>query len=120
MCALGSKLTRRRQHGYDCVAYFTKSKAVKGSAEHATQHGNATFWFESAEHKALFDAEPAKFMPQYGGWCAFAASGGNTADVAPSNSWKIIDDKLYLNNNPVIQKLWMEKKQIKKADEVGF
>ena len=56
--------------GYDAVAYFKESRAVKGSMKHTSLHGGAIYRFASAENKADFDRAPSKYAPQYGGFCA--------------------------------------------------
>jgi len=92
-------------NGYDPVAYFTQSAPVEGDAAFTSAYNGATWRFSSAEHKAMFDAEPAKFAPQYGGWCAYAVSKGSTATTSP-NAWTVHDDKLYLNFNRVVRGIW--------------
>jgi YHS domain-containing protein len=57
--------------GYDAVAYFTQGKPVKGNPAIKSTHDGATYLFASAEDKAAFDKNPAKYVPQYGGFCAF-------------------------------------------------
>src|ERR1700747_1078814 len=56
--------------GYDPVAYFTQKKAVKGSPKYQTTYQGATYYFSSASDLATFKKSPAKFVPQYGGFCA--------------------------------------------------
>ena len=86
--------------GYDPVAYFTMSKAVKGSEEFTYRWLNAKWQFSSAEHQKLFEASPTKYAPQYGGYCADGlAYGQATANIDPQ-AWRIINDKLYLNYDP--------------------
>jgi YHS domain-containing protein len=87
--------------GYDPVAYFTDGKPVKGNAKFATNYKGAEFRFASANHLAAFKANPAKYAPQYGGYCAWAVSQGYTASADPS-VWKIVGGKLYLNYNQEI------------------
>src|SRR4051812_40820817 len=58
--------------GYDPVAYFTEGKAVKGSKSNAVFHEGVTYYFSSAANKEAFKKNPAKYEPQYGGWCAYA------------------------------------------------
>src|SRR5438105_4719456 len=58
--------------GYDPVAYFTLSKAVKGSKDVALFHQGITYHFSSAANKEEFKKNPSKYEPQYGGWCAYA------------------------------------------------
>ncbi|PCJ95053.1 MAG: YHS domain protein [Hyphomicrobiales bacterium] len=91
--------------GYDPVAYFTMGKAVEGSAEHALMHQGAKWHFSSAENKAMFMSNPDKYSPQFGGYCAYAVSQGGTAKGEPE-VWKIVDDKLYLNYNRIVQGIW--------------
>jgi len=91
--------------GYDPVAYFTDGKPVPGRADITLQHAGATWRFASAENRAQFAADPAKYAPQYGGHCAWAVAQGYTAKGDPS-AWKIIGGKLYLNYNADIQKRW--------------
>lgn len=91
--------------GFDTVAYFTEGKPVEGSSSFESEYKGATFRFANADNKALFDAEPAKYVPQYGGHCAWAVSQGYTAKGDP-NYWRIVDGKLYLNYNAQVQKDW--------------
>lgn len=91
--------------GYDPVAYFTRGKPVKGSDLQTLEWKGATFRFANAEHLALFEAQPEKYAPQYGGYCAYAVSQGATASTEPS-AWTIVDNKLYLNYSLNVRKLW--------------
>ncbi|SDG09061.1 YHS domain-containing (seleno)protein [Thalassobaculum litoreum] len=91
--------------GYDPVAYFTDGKPVEGSDKYETEYNGATWRFTSAEHRDAFIAEPAKYAPQYGGYCAWAVSQGYTAKGDPQH-WRIVDGKLYLNYNADVQKKW--------------
>ncbi len=104
-------------HGYDPVAYFTESKPVKGYSQFAAEYQGAQWIFSSAENKALFEGNPEKFAPQYGGHCAFAAAHENVVDIDPA-AWHIHEGKLYLNYNKSVQKKWLPKKAafIPKAD----
>jgi YHS domain-containing protein len=81
--------------GHDVVAYFTEGKHRVGSAQFKSRVGEVTFRFASAEHKALFDKEPAKYTPQFGGYCAngtvYGIPWGGDADT-----WSILDGKLYI------------------------
>src|SRR5215213_6740044 len=52
--------------GYDPVAFFTDNKPVKGSSDYQTKHEGATYYFASAEHQQLFEANPKKYEPQFG------------------------------------------------------
>ncbi len=81
--------------GADVVAYFTQGAYAQGNPQWRSQHEGVDFRFASAEHKALFDKEPAKYLPQYGGYCAngivYGIPWGGDADT-----WKLIDGKLYI------------------------
>lgn len=93
--------------GYDPVAYFTAGRPAKGDKRFALEHQGATWRFSSAENRDRFAAEPAKYAPQYGGYCAWAVSQGYTASVDP-DAWRIVDGKLYLNYSTGVQKRWSE------------
>jgi len=91
--------------GYDPVAYFTVGKPTKGSDKYFFEWEGETFKFASAENLAMFKADPSKYAPQYGGYCAYAVSEGYTATTAPE-AWTIVDDRLYLNYSLGVQKRW--------------
>ena len=81
--------------GYDPVSYFTDNAATEGSADITSTSGGATYRFASAEHKQMFDADPAKYTPQFGGYCAYAVSRGDTASIDPE-AFQIVDGRLLL------------------------
>ena len=91
--------------GYDPVAYFTEMKAVKGNPAIALDHEGAKWFFASEANREAFKAEPAKYAPQYGGYCAWAVSQGYTAKGDP-NAWTVHDGKLYLNYNESVRRDW--------------
>jgi YHS domain-containing protein len=91
--------------GYDPVAYFTDAKPIQGSAQFSATYQGAVYHFVSEEHRDRFIAEPAKYAPQYGGYCAYAMALNTIADIDP-DEWAIIDGRLYLNNNFFSQTLW--------------
>ena len=91
--------------GYDAVAYFTERRPVEGTSAHRFEWMGATWSFASAENRAAFEAEPEKFAPRYGGYCAWAVSQGYTASIDPK-AWRIIDGALYLNYSLGVQKRW--------------
>ena len=93
--------------GYDTVAYFTQSKPVKGSDSYTTQWMGATWKFSSQEHLDLFVAEPDKYAPQYGGYCAYGVAVGDLVKIEPE-FWTIHNDKLYLNYNKKLNNTWLE------------
>ncbi|MTI44232.1 YHS domain-containing protein [Roseibium hamelinense] len=89
--------------GTDPVAYFTEGKPVAGSNDYTFEYDDVTWKFSSAENRDKFAADPAKYAPQYGGYCAFGLSKGFKVPVVPE-AWKIVDGKLYLNNSLAVQK----------------
>jgi YHS domain-containing protein len=91
--------------GYDPVAYFKDGAPVQGKKAFEYAHQGATWRFASAENLAAFKADPGKYAPQYGGYCAWAVSQGYTAKGDPRN-WRIVNGRLYLNYNTDIQKKW--------------
>lgn len=91
--------------GYDVVAYFTESRPIDGSDAYTAGYEGATWRFSSAANRDLFVADPAKYAPQYGGYCAYAVALGSTATTVPE-AWKIVDGKLYLNYSTGVQRRW--------------
>ena len=85
--------------GYDVVSYFTVGKPVAGSDRYTTEYGGVKWRFSNSENLAAFKSDPAKYAPQYGGFCSWGVSVGKLFDVDPVNGWKIVDNKLYLNFN---------------------
>lgn len=98
-------LSRVAVGGYDPVAYFTEGRPVRGNAQHRIMHQGYEYRFASAANAAAFRADPARYLPQYGGYCAWAVANGYTAPGNPRN-WRIVDGKLYLNYNDEIQQRW--------------
>jgi len=94
--------------GYDAVAYFTVGKAVKGSKEFTYTYGGESWYFASAENLKTFKAAPEKYAPQFGGYCAYGMSRGYKAKTDPE-AWTIVNEKLYLNYNLDVRKIWNEK-----------
>jgi|SRR5580704_8807656 YHS domain-containing protein len=81
--------------GYDPVSYFTEGHPEKGSAEYAAVYDDATYWFKSAEHRALFVADPDHYAPQFAGYCAINVSRGVKKEADPE-VWVIADGRLYV------------------------
>jgi YHS domain-containing protein len=91
--------------GYDPVAYFTDGKSVKGSPEFIASYKGATYQFTSAEHKQLFEKSPAKYEPQFGGFCGYAASINKLAPIEVEY-FQILHDRLILQHNKKAWDLW--------------
>lgn len=92
-------------HGYDLVSYQAEDKAVPGNGRFATVFEGVTYLFASEANKKVFEANPQKFLPAFGGYCAYGVSIGKKFDGNPLN-WKLIDGKLYLNLDGEIALLW--------------
>jgi hypothetical protein len=91
--------------GYDPVAYFTMGRPVEGDPAHEFTWNGARWRFTSPEHLAMFEAEPERYAPHYGGYCAWAVSQGYTASADPE-AWRIVNGQLYLNYDLEVQKTW--------------
>jgi YHS domain-containing protein len=81
--------------GYDPVSYFTDGHPEKGSAEYSAAFDEATYWFKSAEHRALFVANPDHYAPQFAGYCSIMVSRGVKQEADPE-AWVIADGRLYV------------------------
>ncbi len=81
--------------GYDPVAFFTDHHPVKGSPEFTSMADGATYQFASKEHKDLFDKDPAKYEPIFGGYCAYGVSRNKLAPI-DVEAFQIVDGKLLL------------------------
>ncbi len=103
--------------GTDPVAYFTEGKPVAGSADHTAEYDGVTWRFASAKNRDAFVADPAKYAPAYGGFCATGTSFGKKIPIKPVH-WKIVDGKLYLNSSDGAHKRFLsdESGTIEKAD----
>lgn len=89
--------------GFDVVAYHTLGKAKLGTSKYAAKHGAATYRFSTNANMQAFKANPSKYEPAYGGYCAYGVSVNAKFDGDP-RLWKIVNGKLYLNLNQDIQK----------------
>lgn len=89
------------------MAYFTAGAPTAGKAEFNAAHAGVTYHFASAANRDAFKAEPAKYAPQYGGFCAMGVALEKKLDGDP-NAWRIHDGKLYLNVSKDVQKKWLE------------
>ena len=103
--------------GYDPVAYFTAGKPVKGSTDITLRHGGGTYHFSTEQNRNAFQSNPAKYLPQYGGFCSYGAAANYKVDGDPK-VWNIVDGKLYLNINKSIDRSWDRRRgfYIKKAN----
>jgi YHS domain-containing protein len=91
--------------GYDVVAYFVDGRAVPGDASFEHTANGVRYRFASAANRDRFAREPERFVPQYGGFCAWAVSRGYTADTDPL-AWRIVEGRLFLNYDRSVQRQW--------------
>ncbi|PQJ83480.1 YHS domain-containing (seleno)protein [Aliivibrio sifiae] len=94
--------------GYDSVSYFTADKPLKGHSEFVTSYMDADWYFSSQENLDLFSANPTKYAPQYGGFCAWAVAEKNDRAPGDPNQFSIVAGKLYLNYDAQVKGLWEE------------
>ena len=104
--------------GYDPVAFFTDNRPVKGNAQFQSDYRGAKYYFASAEHKAAFDKESAKYEPQFGGYCAYGASRGKTVPIK-IETWEIVNGRLLLQYDLDVKSKFDKDPQgtLRKADE---
>ena len=98
--------------GYDPVAYFELGKPTRGLAQFSATHKGSKFLFASAKNQAAFAAEPEKYAPQFGGFCALGTANGYKVATEP-DAFKVVDGKLYFNYNRQVLELW-------KQDQAGY
>lgn len=91
--------------GYDPVAYFTDGKPIQGRKEFHSTHAGTTYQFASAQHKQMFDGNPAMYEPRFGGYCGYAASINKVSPIDP-NFWEVLDGELVLQHNQKAWDLW--------------
>lgn len=103
--------------GYDPVSYFTEAAPAKGTEAFSAKHLGATYYFTSADHRDRFLNEPAKYAPQFGGYCGYGASRGYLASVDPE-AYTIMNGRLILQNSKKVLELWKQEPEarLKLAD----
>ena len=97
----------RAMRGYDSVAYFTEGQPTPGNAAFSNDWNGVTWLFASAANRDAFAADPERYAPQFGGYCAYAVSQGHVIMANP-NVWSITDGKLYVFLGPGAQSRWNE------------
>ncbi|MDA0704744.1 MAG: YHS domain-containing (seleno)protein [Proteobacteria bacterium] len=91
--------------GFDPVAYHLQAMPVEGSSDFTHDWGGATWRFASAENRDLFAANPEKYAPAYGGYCAYGVTQDALVGIDP-DAWSIVNGTLYLNYSKDVQKTW--------------
>ena len=85
--------------GYDVVAYFSRNMAQPGASDQQVDFDGMRYLFSSVQNKAAFSADPDRYLPQFGGYCAMGISKGKKFESDPT-LWKVIDGKLYVFSSP--------------------
>ena len=93
--------------GYDPIAYFAEGKPAKGLAQYSYEYKGSKFLFASAKNQKAFAANPGKYAPQFGGFCAFGTANGVKASTQP-DAFAVVDGKLYLNHDSKVHARWNE------------
>lgn len=93
--------------GYDVVSYQTAKRPVRGNGHFVAVHKGATYQFSSKSNLAKFEKNPEKYVPAYGGYCAFGVSVSKKF-VGDPEVWRVVDGKLYLNLDAGIQSEWLK------------
>ena len=91
--------------GYDPVSYFSSDKPVMGLPELSYEWNGTTWHFSSSGNLEMFREDPEAYAPQYGGYCAWAASRGYVAPTDPT-AWTVHEGKLYLNYSHRVHRRW--------------
>ena len=91
--------------GYDLVSFHTGEKPVRGNGNHLVVHDGVTYLFQSEQTKAAFEANPERYLPAYGGFCAYGVAVGKKFHGDP-DVWEVVDGRLYLNLDNKIKGIW--------------
>jgi len=104
--------------GYDLVSYQTDKRPIRGNGHFLSEHNGVTYLFANEVNKSAFDHNPQKYLPAYGGYCAFGVSVGKKF-VGDPEVWRVVNGKLYLNLDTNIQDMWFKDVpgRIKTADK---
>jgi YHS domain-containing protein len=93
--------------GYDPVAFFTVKAPVKGNPEFTSEYHGAKYRFHSAKNQASFEADPAKYEPQFGGFCAYGVSKGKLVEI-DVKAFQIVNGRLLLQYSPGVRDTFNE------------
>ena len=93
--------------GYDVVSYQVEKRPVRGNGHFVAVHDGATYIFSSQDNLDRFNADPERYVPAYGGYCAFGVSVGKKF-IGDPEVWRVVDGRLYLNLDANIQDDWLK------------
>ena len=100
--------------GYDVISFLEK-EPEKGAKLHASDYGGVTWWFTTEEHRRMFAAEPERFVPEYGGFCAYSVGRGIAASADP-RVYAMSGGKLYLFFDPAVKTVWEQERRASLAN----
>jgi len=105
--------------GYDTVAYFTDGVATRGVPEHTARHDGADWHFATAANRELFLANPQRYLPAYGGHCAYALGAKDRLVKVDPEVFSIVEGRLFLNYSPAVREDWLRDRDalIRAADQ---
>ena len=92
--------------GYDLVSYHTSEKPLQGNGNHLVMHGGVNYLFTTNANKKKFAANPAKYLPAYGGFCAYGAAVGKKF-IGDPTVWEIVEGQLYFNLDNNVKGIWV-------------
>lgn len=92
--------------GYDPVTYFSQARALKGSSQITATHDGAIYYFSTTANRDVFLANPGRYVPLYGGYCAYGVANGHKVNVDPE-AFRVVDGRLYLNYSKSVQQKWL-------------
>ncbi|MEW6144264.1 MAG: YHS domain-containing (seleno)protein [Thermodesulfobacteriota bacterium] len=101
----GTEVATVAAGGYDVVSYFTESGPVRGNGRYTVEYNGVTYLFSSEANKNAFEKDPLKYLPAYGGYCAYGVAKGKKFWGDPA-VWEVVDGTLYLNLDKSIQQEW--------------
>ncbi len=105
--AVDSSISITGVQGYDLVSYHVEKRPLKGNGHFVSVHDGVTYQFVNKQNKALFDSNPGKYLPAFGGYCAYGVS-VEKKFVGDPEVWRVVDGKLYLNLDANVQDEWFK------------
>lgn len=106
--------------GYDPVAYFVQGEAKKGYKAESVKYEEVSYYFSSTKNRLLFQENPQKYLPNYGGWCAYAVAEASTKMEPDPTQWQIENDELILFTSSWMTKLTGSLKDEWNEDPRGY
>ncbi|GAB4198225.1 MAG: YHS domain-containing (seleno)protein [Wenzhouxiangellaceae bacterium] len=93
--------------GYDLVSYHTAKRPLRGNGHFVAEHDGVTYLFATGDNLRAFQADPQRYVPAYGGYCAYGVTKGKKF-IADPEVWEIVDGRLYLNLDNRVKSAWVK------------